>query len=101
MWLPPPVPRVAKSRLVGSHVDVPPDKGRWVPLRDKGETIGAVLRTRTRVRPVYVSIGHRVSLATAIDYTLRCTTRYRLPETTRRAHRLASGAKPSAPICSA
>jgi len=82
---------VAKSRLVGRHQEVPPDKGRWVPLLDDGETIGAVLRTRTRVRPVYVSIGHRVTLATAIDYTLRCTTRYRLPETTRYAHRLASG----------
>jgi deoxyribonuclease V len=82
---------VAKSRLVGTHDEVPPDKGQWVPLMDKQETIGAVLRTRRRVRPVYVSIGHRVSLATAIEYTLRCTTRYRLPETTRHAHRLASG----------
>ncbi|MGB5540357.1 MAG: deoxyribonuclease V [Gammaproteobacteria bacterium] len=82
---------VAKSRLIGSHDAVPPDKGRWVPLVDRGETIGAVLRTRTRVSPVYVSIGHRVNLATAIEYTLRCTTRYRLPETTRHAHRLASG----------
>ena len=82
---------VAKSRLIGSHDAVPPDKGRWVPLVDRGETIGAVLRTRTRVSPVYVSIGHRVNLATAIEYTLRCTTPYRLPETTRHAHRLASG----------
>jgi deoxyribonuclease V len=82
---------VAKSRLIGSHDTLPPDKGEWVPLRDRDETIGAVLRTRTRVSPVYVSIGHRVSLETAIDYTLRCTTRYRLPETTRHAHRLASG----------
>jgi deoxyribonuclease V len=60
-------------------------------LRAHQEIIGAVLRSRTGVRPLYVSIGHRVSLATAIDYTLRCTTKYRLPETTRRAHRLASG----------
>ncbi len=82
---------VAKSRLVGSHAELPPDKGDWVPLQDRGETIGAVLRTRSRVSPVYVSIGHRVCLDTAIDYTLRCTTRYRLPETTRHAHRLASG----------
>jgi len=82
---------VAKSRLIGTHAELPPDKGRWVPLRDRDETIGAVLRTRTRVSPVYVSIGHRVCLETAIDYTLRCTTRYRLPETTRHAHRLASG----------
>ena len=82
---------VAKSRLIGTHEDLPPEKGEWVPLRDGEETIGAVLRTRTRVSPVYVSIGHRVDLDTAIDYTLRCTTRYRLPETTRHAHRLASG----------
>lgn len=81
---------VAKSRLIGSHAELPPDKGRWVALRDHDETIGAVVRTRSGVHPVYVSIGHRVSLATAIDYTLRCTTRYRLPETTRHAHRLAS-----------
>ena len=60
-------------------------------MRDAEETIGAVLRTRTRVSPVYVSIGHRVDLAAAIEYTLHCTTRYRLPETTRHAHRLASG----------
>jgi deoxyribonuclease V len=49
-----------------------------------------VLRTRAGVKPVYVSVGHRISLATAIDYVMRCTTRYRLPETTRYAHRLAS-----------
>lgn len=81
---------VAKSRLTGSHAEPPAEKGGWVPLRDKGETIGAVVRTRSHVSPVYVSIGHRVSLETAIDYVLRCTTRYRLPETTRWAHRLAS-----------
>lgn len=82
---------VAKSRLVGTHAELPPRKGEWVPLLDKGETIGAVLRTRDNVQPVYVSIGHRVSLPTAIAYVLRCTPRFRLPETTRRAHRLASG----------
>jgi deoxyribonuclease V len=62
-----------------------------VPLRDGEEIIGAVLRTRTRVAPLYVSIGHRVSLETAIGIVLRCCPRYRLPETTRLAHRLASG----------
>ncbi len=82
---------VAKSRLVGTHQAVPEKKGAWVPLWDGDECIGAVLRTRSRVRPLYISIGHRVSLETAIDYVLRCTTRYRLPETTRAAHRLASG----------
>ncbi|HYW02446.1 MAG TPA: deoxyribonuclease V [Gammaproteobacteria bacterium] len=82
---------VAKSRLTGTHGTVPAGRGEWAPLVDRGETIGAVLRTRERVRPVFVSPGHRVSLPTAIDYVMRCTTRYRLPETTRRADRLASG----------
>ncbi|MCR4346978.1 MAG: endonuclease V [Sulfuricaulis sp.] len=103
---------VAKSRLIGTHGEVPDTKGAWTPLlghpsspsllpqgekgarrgalRAHSEIIGAVLRTRTGVMPVYVSIGHRISLATAIDYVLRSTTRFRLPETTRRAHRLAS-----------
>jgi len=82
---------VAKSRLIGTHATLPETRGSWVPLRDGTETIGAVLRTRAGVRPVYVSIGHRVSLRKAIDYVMRCTTRFRLPETTRRAHHLASG----------
>lgn len=82
---------VAKSRLIGSHAEVPDRKGAWVPLYDGEEVIGAVLRTRRGVRPLYVSAGHRVSLETAIDYVLRCTPKYRLPETTRRADRLASG----------
>jgi deoxyribonuclease V len=81
---------VAKSRLIGVHDDPPREKGRWVPLMHKGETIGAVVCTRNNVSPVYVSLGHRIGLPTAIDYVLRCTTRYRLPETTRWAHRLAS-----------
>lgn len=82
---------VAKTRLIGSHPEPGPHKGDWVELRDGAEVIGAVLRTRSGVKPLYVSIGHRVSLATAIRYVLACTTRYRLPETTRAAHRLASG----------
>jgi len=82
---------VAKSRLIGRHEALPPEKGAWVPLWDGEECIGAVLRSRSNVSPLYISIGHRISLPTAIDYVLRCTTRYRLPETTRAAHRLASG----------
>ncbi len=81
---------VAKSRLCGEHDPVPDEKGVWVPLRDGGEVIGAVLRTRVGVKPVYVSVGHRVSLETAVTWVMRCVTRYRLPETTRWAHRLAS-----------
>ena len=58
---------------------------------DWDEVIGAVLRTRQGVKPLYVSIGHRISLPTAIHYVMAATRRYRLPETTRAAHRLASG----------
>ncbi len=82
---------VAKSRLVGHHEEVPDERGSWVPLEDKGEIIGAVLRSRKGVRPLYVSPGHCVTLATAIEYVMACVSRYRLPETTRWAHRLASG----------
>lgn len=81
---------VAKKRLVGSHAEPGDARGDWVPLVHEDETIGAVLRTRAGVKPVYVSCGHRVSLATAVDLVMRCTTRFRLPETTRRADRLAS-----------
>lgn len=81
---------VAKSRLIGRHDEVPAQKGGWSALEDKQEIIGAALRTRTDTQPVYVSVGHRISLPTAIEYVLRCITRYRLPETTRHAHRLAS-----------
>lgn len=79
---------VAKSRLVGEHAEPGMSRGDWVPLMDKGETIGAVLRTRAGVRPIYVSIGHRLGLETAIHLVLACTTRFRLPETTRIADRL-------------
>lgn len=82
---------VAKSLLVGNHGEVPNDRGCWVPLTHKEETVGAVLRTRPGTKPLYISSGHRISLPTAIAYVMRCTTRYRLPETTRFAHKLASG----------
>ena len=81
---------VAKSRLVGTHGPLADDKGSRQALYDKGEIIGTVLRSRRGVRPLYISVGHRISLETAVDYVLRCTTRYRLPETTRAAHKLAS-----------
>jgi deoxyribonuclease V len=81
---------VGKSRLTGVHGKVPALKGRWCPLTRGGEIIGAVLRTRRGVKPVYVSTGHRISLESAIDIVMQCITRYRLPETTRLAHKLAS-----------
>ena len=82
---------MAKSRLIGTHGPVPDGKGAWVPLRDAGETIGAVLRTREGVKPVFVSVGYGFTLARAVELVLALTPRYRLPETTRQAHRLASG----------
>lgn len=84
---------VAKSRLIGSHGPLGPAKGDYTWLWDREEIIGAVVRTRPSVQPLYVSLGHKISLDTAIHYVLACTTRYRLPETTRRAHHLASQAK--------
>jgi deoxyribonuclease V len=91
VWADRPTVGVAKTRLIGEHGPVPAGRGEWCPLTDKGEVIGAVLRTRPGVKPLYVSVGHRVSLETAVDLVMRCVTRYRLPETTRQAHRLASG----------
>lgn len=81
---------VAKSRLVGTHAELPPEKGAWVPLIDKGQRLGAVLRSRTNTKPLFISAGHKISLETALDLVLRCTPKYRLPETTRYADRLAS-----------
>jgi deoxyribonuclease V len=81
---------VGKSRLVGQYREPGYAKGEWSELVDDAEVVGAVLRTRSGVKPLFVSIGHRVSLASAIRFTLACTTRYKLPETTRIAHRLAS-----------
>ncbi len=81
----------AKSILCG-RADEPAHRiGAWAPLIDAGERVGAAVRTRIGVTPVYVSVGHRVTLARAIDLTLACCTRYRLPETTRYAHRVAGG----------
>ncbi len=81
----------AKSILCGKAA-APADRvGAWAPLLDDEEQIGAAVRTRERTAPVYVSIGHRVNLERAMDVVLKCCTRYRLPETTRYAHRLAAG----------
>jgi deoxyribonuclease V len=81
---------VAKSLFIGKHEEVSLDKGSWQPLIDKDETVGLVLRSRTKVKPIYISIGHKISLPTAKDYVMQCLTQYRLPETTRWADKLAS-----------
>lgn len=77
---------VAKTRLVGEYEEPPSEKGAWSPLKDKGEVIGAVLRTKNRVKPVFVSTGHRISLEEAVKLTLSVARGYRIPEPTRIAH---------------
>ncbi|UCD77470.1 MAG: deoxyribonuclease V [Desulfobacterales bacterium] len=79
----------AKSRLVGHHKEPGREKGKYTFLEDRDEAIGAVLRTRSDVKPVYVSIGHRIDLIDSIRIILKCCRRYRLPEPIRRADRLA------------
>jgi deoxyribonuclease V len=81
---------VAKSLLVGKYAELGETRGSRAPLVYKNETVGAAVRTKDRVQPVYVSPGHLISLDTAVDYVLRCAPKYRLPETTRLADRMAS-----------
>ncbi len=85
----------AKSILVGRAETPPNEIGAWTPLIHRGETLGAALRTKLNtkriVNPVYVSVGNRISLPTAVDFVLRCCRGYRVPETTRYAHLLAGG----------
>ena len=81
----------AKSILCGKHGDLGDEPGDRAPLVDRDEVIGAALRTKRRVKPVYVSIGHRVDLDEACRWVLECCRGYRLPEPTRLAHQAASG----------
>ncbi|MCM5703834.1 deoxyribonuclease V [Larsenimonas salina] len=97
LWLERPTIGVGKSRLCGQHEAVPDHKGGWTELHHRGECIGAVLRTRERVKPLYISPGHRISLETSIEWVMRCLTRYKLPEPTRQADKLASR-KPGATV---
>ncbi len=83
----------AKSRLIGAHRDPARRRGCRAALIDGEERIGSVLRTRDDVKPVFVSIGHRVDLATAERVVLACAVGYRLPEPTRLADRLVAAAK--------
>ncbi|APE31610.1 endonuclease V [Halomonas aestuarii] len=96
LWLDLPTIGVAKTRLCGRHEEPGPARGDWTPLVDgpDDETIGAVLRSRAKVKPIFVSPGHRVSLATAVDWVIRCLGRTKLPEPTRLADRLASRRDP-------
>ena len=83
----------AKSILVGEHSEIGLARGSRAPLLHRGERVGTVLRTRDRVRPVFVSIGHRVDLETAEALVLDCAIGFRLPEPVRQADRLVSQAR--------
>ena len=84
----------AKKRLVGHYDEPARERGNYTYLSDGDETIGAVVRTRTGVKPVFVSTGHRISLDAAIDVVLVCGRGYRLPEPTRWADKIAGGQQP-------
>lgn len=87
----------AKSRLCGEHAEPGRERGAWAPVQLTGRVQGACLRTRRGVRPLYVSAGHRLDLATAVAWALRLSPRYRVPEPTRQADRLAALAKRQLP----
>jgi deoxyribonuclease V len=88
----------AKSRLCGTHVPVSAEAGAYAELTDNGETIGVALRTKDKVNPIYISIGHKIDLPTAIHWTLECCRNRRLPEPSRLAHIAASGKQITSPM---
>lgn len=92
LWLDLPSIGCGKTLLCGEHAEPAAKAGSHTPLVEKGEVIGAAVRTKDRTNVVYVSVGHRVSLPAAIRWTLRLTNGYRLPEPTRLADRAAGGA---------
>ncbi|GAA4449687.1 deoxyribonuclease V [Nibrella saemangeumensis] len=88
LWLNRPTFGCGKSVLVGRYHDPAPERGDWSPMMHKGEVVGAALRTKNKVNPVYVSPGHLIDLDSSIQLTLQCDGGYRIPEPTRRAHLL-------------
>lgn len=86
LWLGLPTVGCAKSRLCGDFDEPGPNRGDRSPLLDKGEVIGAVVRTRRRIKPLFVSPGHRCDLESAVALVLATCTRYRLPDPARLAH---------------
>lgn len=83
----------AKSILLGVAKEPPQRAGSWTPLTDDGEVIGAALRTRDSVKPIYVSQGHRISLTTAIELTLAVSDGFRVPKPTRQADHFVEAVK--------
>ena len=93
LWLERPTVGCAKSRLCGTYAEPPVEKGGFSPLLLDGEQVGVVLRTRTAVKPLFVSPGHLCDHESALRLTLATTTRFRLPEPTRLAHQLVTRAR--------
>jgi deoxyribonuclease V len=81
----------AKSRLIGSHQEPGAAAGSFTDLLDNGEVIGAALRTKSGVSPLFISIGHKISLPSAVEWVMACCRGYRIPEPTRLAHQAAGG----------
>jgi deoxyribonuclease V len=94
LWWDAPTIGCGKTRLIGHHKEPAPERGTFEQITDRKQVVGAALRTRTAVAPVYISIGHHATLESAIDLILRCTLRYRLPEPIRLAHNTAGSFQP-------
>ena len=89
----------AKSILCGQHQPVAEHAGSHAELIDRGELVGAALRTKSGVKPIYVSVGHKIDLASALQWVMKCCLGYRLPEPTRLAHLAAGEMLTSQPSC--
>jgi deoxyribonuclease V len=89
----------AKSILCGQHQPVGEEAGSHTELLDNGELVGVALRTKSGVKPIYVSVGHKIGLASALQWVIKCCRGYRIPEPTRLAHLAAGGMLTSEPSC--
>ncbi len=89
LWLDKPTVGCGKSLLTGRYVEPPQERGAFAPLMYRDELIGAILRTRVNTKPVFISVGHRIDLESAVALVMACTPKYRLPEPIRQAHNAA------------
>ena len=89
LWLQRPTIGCGKTLLTGKYVEPPNERGAYSDLVDRGELIGAILRTRVGVKPVFISVGHLADLPTSVELVMRCTSKYRLPDPIRAAHNAA------------
>jgi deoxyribonuclease V len=92
LWLERPTVGCGKTLLVGTYVEPPDERGAHVPLVHRGETVGEIVRTRPKVKPVFISVGHLADLPSSVEFVMRCTGRFRLPEPVRHAHNAAAAA---------